>query len=286
MRLPFRHAGLSASIIPEMEQHSKPPFELTEGDIRKIFRHPPRWLVVIKKTWRSARFLGNFILVFGIFFVVLNLPAYYRRALYLFTPKPAPTLQLPDREQILKQIELNETLTPPKNNPAELVAPTNLEPNRIVIPKLELDAPIGWDVPVEQMLERLRDGVTHYAGSAKPGEIGNIFVTGHSSNFWWDKGRFNQVFALLDKLAPNDDIFVSYEGKTYHFVVTRSYIVKPTNIEVLNPSDEPILTLMTCTPVGTTINRLIVQAKQVTANSESANQVAKPTLPTALPAIR
>lgn len=269
-----------------MQQHSRPPLELTERDIRKIFRHPPRWLLLVKKTWHSVRFLANFLIVFGIFFVAVNLPAYYRRAVYLFTPKPAPTLQLPDREQVLKQIERNEAPAPPKANPDELSAPTNLEPNRIVIPKLGLNAPIGWDVPLEQMLERLRDGVTHYAGSAKPGEIGNIFITGHSSNFWWDKGRFNQVFALLDKLSPNDDIFVNYEGKTYHFVVERSYVVKPTNIEVLNPTDQPILTLMTCTPVGTTINRLIIQAKQVTATTESANQATTPTLPTALPEIR
>jgi len=267
-----------------MKESSHPPFELSEKDIRRIFRHPPSWLEALRKSWLVSKFLLNFLLVFAGFFVVLNFPAYYDRLVYLVTPKPAPKLSLPDHDKVVKQLESNQPVAAKAKT--QFVIPLDLEPNRIAIPKLELNAPIGWDTPLEQMLERLSDGVTHYQGTAKPGEIGNIFITGHSSNFWWNKGRFNQVFVLLDKLAPNDDIFINYENKIYHFVVEKSFVVKPSNIEVLNPTDRPVITLMTCTPVGTTINRLIVQARQVTPIDSQVVQTGKPSLPQTLPAIR
>lgn len=269
-----------------MPQDATPPFQLTEQDIKRIFRHPPKWLELVSRLWHSGKFLGNFLVVFAVFFVVLNFPAYYQRIVYLVTPKPAGKLTLPDREKVIEQLEKNELPAKTNINPAQFIVPTFTEPNRIVIPKIGLDAPVLWDVPLEQLIERLRDGVTHYKDTALPGEVGNIFITGHSSNFWWDKGRFNQIFVLLDKLAPGDDIFINYDGKTYHFVVEKSVIVKPTNIEVLNPTDRPVLTLMTCNPVGTTINRLIVQAKQVTPLEARTAQDTKPSLPTTLPAIR
>lgn len=262
-----------------------PPFELSEQEIRKLFRHPNRLHGNARLIWQITSFLGSFIATFAVFFFLLNLPAYYKRIAYIVTPKPPQLISLPDQNKVLDDIARSNPQTAPAAQ-TDHITPQNIGDNRIIIPKINVDAPIEWDIPNNQMIERLRDGVTHYQGTAHPGEIGNIFITGHSSNFWWDKGQFNQVFALLDKLAPNDDIFVSYKGATYHFVVQKSVIVKPTQIDVLNPTDTPILSLMTCNPVGTTINRLIVQSKQVTPLGSASPINTTPSLPTNLPAIR
>jgi len=155
----------------------------------------------------------------------------------------------------------------------------------LIIPKISVNAPITWESPVNRILDDLKNGVSHYGGTALPGERGNIFITGHSSNFWWDPGKFKQVFVLLDKLTEGDRIYLSYENQPYVYKVITKKIVKPTQIEVLDPTDQSIISLMTCTPVGTTINRLIVQAVQIYPPTIKKNST-RSVLPDSLPAVR
>jgi sortase A len=133
----------------------------------------------------------------------------------------------------------------------------------LIVPKIGVDAPIIWTKDVNNMLADLDNGVAHYPSTAKPGEQGNVALTGHSSNYWWSAGKYNTVFVLLDKLIPGDQAEIMKDGKKYIYTVTGSEIVPPTQVSVLDPTPEPTLTLITCTPVGTNLNRLIVRAKQV-----------------------
>ncbi len=139
------------------------------------------------------------------------------------------------------------------------------EGERLIIPKIEVDAPIVWieSEDEEEIQSYLQNGVGHYPGTSFPGEVGNCVITGHSSNYWWDAGEYNYVFALLDNLVVGDQVIIYYKQKKYIYEVSEIKKVSPENIEVLEPTSEPSLTLITCWPPGTNWRRLIVRAKQI-----------------------
>lgn len=140
-----------------------------------------------------------------------------------------------------------------------------VEANHLAIPRVGVSAPIFFDVETDDAVGQLPDGVVHVRGTARPGQIGTSFIVGHSAGYWWQRGDYNQVFALLDKLEVGDQLFVNVDGNQSVFAVTGRRIIHPSQIDVLTQStDESLLTLMTCTPVGTTLNRLLVEARLVT----------------------
>lgn len=143
--------------------------------------------------------------------------------------------------------------------------------NRIIIPKIGKNIPLvdvgiqsGFDFDhIENIfMKELEKGIVRYPGTARPGENGNAFIFGHSSNYPWMKGEYNSVFALLDELTFGDEIIVYYNQKKYTYVIKEKKVIKPGNVKVLDRDpDKKELSLMTCWPIGTTINRLIVFAE-------------------------
>jgi LPXTG-site transpeptidase (sortase) family protein len=117
----------------------------------------------------------------------------------------------------------------------------------------------------------LESGVVHYANTALPGEAGNSVIFGHSSNDWWEPGNYKFVFVLLDKLAVGDTFSVNYNSKQYIYKVSETKVVLPTDLSVLNSTTDPEMTLITCTPPGTSWKRLIVKAKQISPDPSVVN---------------
>lgn len=182
---------------------------------------------------------------------ILNAPAFSKRIVYWWGT------------------EYQNQEAPPEDSPLAFLPPietipqTNSQDESILyIPKIKVSAPIIWDTPENEILSKLKTGVVHYGSTAKPGEIGNVFIVGHSSGFFW-QGNYTQVFTLLDKLVIGDKIYIKDNDKEYTYQVANIITVKPNQTEVLNPSDKPILSLMTCVPIGTNLKRLIVQADQI-----------------------
>ena len=68
---------------------------------------------------------------------------------------------------------------------------------------------------------KLRLGPVHMAFSPLPGEIGNSYIVGHSSNYPWIKSNYNKVFAPLEKVSSVGDEFVIYDkdGRELKFKV-------------------------------------------------------------------
>lgn len=151
----------------------------------------------------------------------------------------------------------------PAATTAGAIAPTD---NSIIIPKINVNAPIEYISSVQEndILTALESGVVHYANTALPGQPGNVAIFGHSSNDWWEPGNYKFVFVLLDKLSPGDIVYLDYQGTRYAYQVQSSTVVDPTDVAVLNPTATPTLTLITCSPPGTSLRRLVVTAKQVT----------------------
>jgi sortase A len=67
----------------------------------------------------------------------------------------------------------------------------------------------------------------------------------------------------LDKLQAGDGFVVIWSGKEYDYQVVGSKIVLPTEVSVLAPTEKPTLTLITCDPIFSQQNRLIVTAELV-----------------------
>jgi LPXTG-site transpeptidase (sortase) family protein len=147
----------------------------------------------------------------------------------------------------------------------------------ITIPKINVHAPVAYEPSVVEanVQKALENGVVHYGNTAYPGQNGNLVIFGHSSNDWWEPGNYKFVFVLLDKLVPGDQFTIDYQSQRYTYEVTGSTVVLPTDVGVLNQTAEPTATLITCTPPGTSLKRLVVSAKQISPATKTA--VAKTT---------
>ena len=141
--------------------------------------------------------------------------------------------------------------------------------NRIIIPRLgkniplvdvEHDANAKFGEMQDVFMEELKKGVVRYPGTARPGEVGNAFIFGHSSNYPWIVSEYNDVFALLNTLVTGDEIIVYYDQHKYTYKITDRAIVEPGNTKVLSARDpnKKEISLMTCWPVGTALNRYII----------------------------
>jgi len=121
----------------------------------------------------------------------------------------------------------------------------------VTIPKINLSVALGEDVDSKI----LKYAVGHFKGTALPGSIGNCCIAGHRSY------TYSEYFNRLDELKTGDEINIKTKSGTYTYVVYDTFVVKPTQTEVLNPSKDAELTLITCTPIRIATHRLIVKAR-------------------------
>ena len=104
--------------------------------------------------------------------------------------------------------------------------------------------------------EILNRGAGHIEDTAFPGEPGNIGIAGHRDT----------VFRPVRRLRVGDELTLSTSDQIYRYRISRTLIVGPDDVYVLNPTREPTLTLVTCYPfdfVGHAPKRFIVQAALV-----------------------
>lgn len=144
--------------------------------------------------------------------------------------------------------------------------------NHLYIPKIGVSAPVIWEVGENDIMKKLEDGVAHYEGSKLPSQNGNVFITGHSSYFWWNRGGYKTVFVLLPKMSTGDKILITYGGQVYKYEVKETFVVRPDQVDVTYSNDKDELTLSTCVPVGTTISRFIVKADLIDKKSAQNDQ--------------
>lgn len=145
--------------------------------------------------------------------------------------------------------------------------PTNKD-FAIVIAKIGVNAPIVADVSVidpKAYQEALKTGVAHASSSPYPSQnAGNVYLFAHSSVNFWQLGKYATVFNLLRKLEVGDKIHVYYKQQDFVYAVVTKEVLKGWDTFPLTRTTiEPILTLQTCDPPGTTLNRLVVTAKLV-----------------------
>lgn len=120
---------------------------------------------------------------------------------------------------------------------------------RIQIPSLNIDAPIvqgdGW--------EQLKKGVAQHLGTPNPGEGGNLVFSAHND-------IFGEIFRNLDQLKPGDTVVVFTNSRQYTYMVTGSQIVEPTRVDVMAPTPNSVVTLISCYPYMIDNKRIVVSA--------------------------
>ena len=141
--------------------------------------------------------------------------------------------------------------------PARGTPPQGTTVGRIEIPRLGVSAVIkaGSDARTLQL------AVGHIPGTALPGDEGNVGLAGHRDTF----------FRRLRDIRGDDTIRVTTPGGVYVYRVERTDVVDPQDVWVLDPTDYPVLTLVTCYPfswVGTAPQRFIVRAQLVPVDTD------------------
>jgi len=104
----------------------------------------------------------------------------------------------------------------------------------------------------------------HYPGTALPGENGNAFIYGHSVLPWFfNPKNYKTIFSTLNRLEPGDEFYITYNNRTYTYAVETTKEVQPNQVDPLaevKPKflNESTVVLMTCSPPGTKLRRLLV----------------------------
>ncbi len=179
--------------------------------------------------------------------------------IYLFPPDlPCH----PERSEGSLKNSKDSSPDPQNDNPCKKIYKDDFA---ISIPKIHAYAPIIKNVdPLNQKIynEALKKGVAHAKNTSFPGEKGTIYLFAHSSGSPWELTRFNTIFLRLGELKKGDEVFIDYEGKLYTFTITDRKEIWPTETKYLENTKKDQLIIQTCTPIGTSLKRLLVFAKQ------------------------
>lgn len=236
----------------------------------------------------TVRFGGTFASLFVVLFVSLNFQSFWSIAHSYVDPLADITSGGVLNGALSEKLKHIPSLSVAGSDTGDLTAflPEVGPPeNRLIIPKLNLNVPIAvppsgnllkedWENLEKDIQTALEDGVVHYPGTARPGQAGNFFVTGHSSYFPWAPGNYKSVFARLGELEVGDEYWVYYGGDKFRYVIREKKEIRPSDVSVLDqPVSRRASTLMTCTPVGTTLRRLILSAQEVDPATGKAMEV-------------
>lgn len=136
----------------------------------------------------------------------------------------------------------------------------------LVIKKLSVEAPVVTTAGRTQksVNAALEKGVLLWPESAPLGAGGTTILLGHSSAPMSYRGKYGAVFSLLGKLATGDVVAMETTNATYRYRVRDRIIINPKKEkpDLLKQDDETIL-LVSCWPVGTNWQRVVVRAERV-----------------------
>jgi sortase A len=107
----------------------------------------------------------------------------------------------------------------------------------------------------------LKHGAWRLPGTSNPESGSNMVLAAH--RFRWNPPH-EHTFYHLDKLRIGDIVQVFWEGKEYRYAMVHSDIVSPDSIEVLRPTESATISLVTCNPIFSMAERLVVTANLVT----------------------
>lgn len=219
------------------------------------------------------RSIGNFLVLFAIYGVLATFgPALYFEVTYQLMRvrgvhfSVASQVAEKAQEVVQKPVKASVSFGDILSGPKEQVL-TPIDPMfDILIPKIGANVRIFPNIDPSNpnlFLPILQKGVAHAQGTFFPGQAGNIYLFAHSTDNFWDVGRYNAVFYLLKDLREGDDIVIYYLNVRHNYKVTKMGTINPQEVSFITHAQtgREVLILQTCWPPGTTWQRLLVFAE-------------------------
>lgn len=222
--------------------------------LRTIFNRLLLWVEI-------AAVFGMAFVFFKGFGLLQTLNEEVAEAIEISTPTPTP---------LITAVVLPSGHTPPTSpggaQPNESEIPENLRPLVQSIPSLAAPTPgpehahqifieALWSEPQPIVQgdgwEQLKKGVGQHIGSANPGEPGNMILTAHND-------IFGELFRHLDRLSPGNQIQISTSTREFTYIVTGIRVVPPTEVSVMDHTEKPTITLVSCYPYLVDSQRIVV----------------------------
>lgn len=228
------------------------------------------------------RSIGNFLVLFAVFGVLATFgPALYYEISFkiiqvrgvryqVYEPKEtaSPLGQILQQQKKIGSVKVSsggfaDVLAGPKE---QILIPNDTSFS-ILIPKLGANARVFPNIDAsdpDEFLPILQKGVAHAKGTVFPGIKGNIYLFAHSTDNFWNVGRYNAVFYLIKDLKPGDEIVIFFQNKRYNYIVKGTKITDPSDVSYIvnaQKQEKQVLILQTCWPPGTTWKRLFVFAE-------------------------
>ena len=220
---------------------------------------------MIRRPWRSV-YLETFLVLVGIVCVGIYLSACAERSLVQKSESDSFDHQLASLIQTREPDQAEWS-----NTRVERYAATAQDPQiaatavgRLVISKADVEVMI-LDGTSDATLDR---GVGLIEGTARPGEGGNVGIAGHRDSF----------FRGLRHLSSGDEIELATLKGLTRYRISEILVVEPEYVQVLDPTPESSLTLVTCYPfyhIGSAPQRYIVRAEETGFEEWTPQRVAR-----------
>lgn len=143
------------------------------------------------------------------------------------------------------------TATPRQKPPEPTPIPESPGDNRLFIDKIGVSVKIAEGKDSGAMLY----GAWRYPVTSTPSKDSNTVLFGHRFRYIPPN---NTTFYHLDKMAVGDSFKARWSGKVYTYKVTHIGTILPTDFSVVQPTKNPTMTLITCAPLFSTKERLVV----------------------------
>lgn len=226
--------------------------------VRNQFCPPTKNMILSK----LAQFIGGLLIFSGLICLLLIFsPVLIQEVDYQLETIAPEEYRLIESQEELEEVRKESRLVFRK----KLLIPQSFDFS-LVIPGIGVNSEVFPNIDSsneEEYLPILKIGVAHAKGSSLPDQPGVVFIFSHSTDTFYNIGHYNAVFFLLRKLEKNDDIYLFYKNKKYHYLVVEKKIINPNDMgETLKRIEDNTLVLQTCYPPGTTLKRLILIAKQ------------------------
>ena len=147
---------------------------------------------------------------------------------------------------------LGRVTTPTPQPELRVFAQEGAPLSRMAIPRLAVSVVVSEGIKPHTLVR----AAGHIPGTAFPDELGNVGIAGHRDTF----------FRRLSEIRRDDVITLTTLVGSYQYSVEWTRVVTPSDVEVLEPSNTAVLTLITCYPfayVGPAPKRFIVRARRM-----------------------
>lgn len=160
----------------------------------------------------------------------------------------------------LSPLLLSPTIDPTDNRTTELIEETkdHISEQRLYIPKIDVNVPYSDSGELA-----LEDGAWwRQSHNGNPKDGGNFVLSAHRfiMGLTPQQTLRQSPFYSIGQLAVDDELIVDYEGERYTYVIREIYEVAPTAVEIEARTDEPRLTLYSCTLGGASDGREVIIA--------------------------